>query len=83
MPPVYLQHLFRAGYSGLLRLAPKLVPKREAQVRYFLTHWRIGTIVFDPIGVHPAFVIHYLTLVLGRPPVKVGGVDVWYHADRQ
>jgi hypothetical protein len=52
-------------------------------VRYFLTHWRIGTIVFDPIGVHPAFVIHYLTLVLGRPPVKVGGVDVWYHADRQ
>ena len=83
VPPVYLQHLFRAGYWGLLHLAPKLVPKREAQVRYFLTHWHVGTIVFDPIGVHPAFVIHYLTVVLGRPPVKVGGVDVWYHADQQ
>ncbi len=83
VPPVDLQHLFRAGYWGLLHLAPRLIPQREVLVRRFLTRWHIGTIILYPIGVHPEFVIHYLTVALGRAPVKVGGVDIWYHADRR
>jgi hypothetical protein len=82
VPPVDLQHLFRAGYWGLVHLAPKLIPKKEVLVRRFLTRWHIGTIVMYPVGVDSGLVIHYLTIVLGRGPVKVGGVDVWYHADR-
>jgi hypothetical protein len=82
VPPVVVLNLFQAGYLGLIsRLAPNYVPIREAQVRQYFRHWHVGTVVFYPAGADPALVLRYLTFALGRTPVKVGGVDVWYHTD--
>ncbi|HXZ83262.1 MAG TPA: hypothetical protein VED84_05890 [Acidimicrobiales bacterium] len=83
LPPIQLQHLFRAGYWGYVRLAPKLDKHGEQLVRLFLTRWHIGTIIFYPVGVDPGLVMRYLTVALGRAPVEIGGVAVWYHADRR
>ena len=82
LPPIQLQHLFRAGYWGNVRLAPELDPQGEKLVRRFLTRWHIGTVVFYPVGVDPGLVRHYLIVLFGRSPVEVGGVAVWYHVDR-
>jgi hypothetical protein len=81
LTPWELMQLFEAGYLGDYSIAPKLDPRAELLVYEFLTRWHIGTIVLLPVGVNPGMVVHYLTVVLGRPPVKVGGVEVWYHAD--
>ncbi len=79
--PWDLTQLFRAEYWGTFSYAPKLDPPEELLVYEFLTRWHIGTIVFLPVGVAPEMVLNYMTLVLGRPPVEVGGVEIWYHAD--
>lgn len=79
--PFDLSQLFRAGYNGDFAYAPQLNPPEEALVYEFLTRWHIGTIIFLRVGVDPGMVLHYLTVVLGRRPVRIGGVDVWYHAD--
>jgi hypothetical protein len=81
VPPIDLSQLLRSAYLGDYTYAPKLDPSEEALVYEFLTRWHIGTIVFLRVGVQPERALHYLTVVLGRPPVSIGGVEVWYHAD--
>ncbi len=62
---------------------PPLDQATVSGIRLFMTRWRIGTVVLDPaIGYATPVAVSELTAALG-PPVEVGGVDVWYHADRR
>jgi hypothetical protein len=82
VPPVVVLNLFEAGYLGLIQeLAPHYVPIRESQVRHYFRRWHVGTVIFYPAGADPALVLRYLTFAFGRAPVKVGGIDIWYHTD--
>jgi hypothetical protein len=81
LAPTELQNLFRVGMLGSAALvpAPPIVGLGLVRVRTFFRRWDVDTVVADPVGVDPGLVLHYLTVAIGRPPVAVGGVDVWYH----
>jgi hypothetical protein len=48
-----------------------------------LRTWDIDTIVVTGQGPGPASVDRLFTVVLGRPPSQIDGVDVWYHVSLQ
>lgn len=81
LAPTELQNLFRVGFLGSATRvpAPPITGLGLERVREFFSRWHIGTVVVDPIGAEPDLVIHYLTVALRRPPLIVGGLDVWYH----
>jgi hypothetical protein len=49
-----------------------------ALLRDFLRRYQVDAVVIDPIGQNPQLVTTYLTTALGRGPVYLGGVEVFY-----
>lgn len=47
------------------------------ELRRFLAHYRVETVLARPIGVHPRAALDLLEGALG-PPVRVGGMEVWF-----
>jgi hypothetical protein len=80
--PPQLQQLFRAGMFGNVppngALPPAFDAATIAAMREFCVRYDIGTVLLQPVGLHPPMVVRYLTAALGRPPVVSGGIDVWY-----
>jgi hypothetical protein len=73
-PPSDLQRTLAALDSG------QAVPASAvdvARTRGELAALGVGTVVAGPSAGHDR-VVGYLTSVLGRPPVRSGGVDVWW-----
>ena len=73
-PPSDLQATLTALDRG--GPAPDSPAERAATLRE-LTALGVGTIVAGPSPGHDG-TVRYLTAVLGRPPVRSGGVDVWW-----
>jgi hypothetical protein len=55
-----------------------LQPVKERLLRQ-LQSWQVRTVIAQPVGANPGETIRYLTWLLGRKPIFVGGVDVWYN----
>jgi hypothetical protein len=84
VPPT-AEALFLDAMYGSPRIqaaVPPLDATTLTELRAFCVRYDVGTVIVDPIGEHPGMVISYLTAAFGAPPVKEGGVGVWYHADR-
>jgi hypothetical protein len=60
--------------------APSEDPARLGAIRRELAEARVRTVVVGPVP-HAAAATALLTLVLGRPPERVGGVAVWRDLD--
>lgn len=60
---------------------PPLNAGVEANLRTFLTVYRVSTVVVDPVGVNPAGALRYLSATLGAGQ-RSGGVVVWFDVPR-
>jgi hypothetical protein len=54
------------------------LPSVRQILRQELQSWHVQTVIAQPVGRHPELPIEYLTWLLGKKPVFIGGVDVWY-----
>ena len=81
LQPQLMQTLFNSGYSGgsAVQALPPPNASSLGQLRAFLVHYEVDTIIVHPVGADPGVVEHYLVDALGRPPEAQGGVLVWYH----
>jgi len=85
LDPPLMEILFELGYNG----APKGFaaeynhPYTYTIMQNFLARYRVGTVVVQPVGADYRLVVDYLSSALGGPPQRSGGVDVWYHVQRQ
>jgi hypothetical protein len=59
---------------------PKMDPYRRLTYTYNLVQWRVGTVVVGPMRdeLRRANTVTMFTQLLGRPPSREGGVDVWW-----
>lgn len=64
---------------------PKLDPYRRLTYSYNLVGWRVRTIVVGPMRDQRRRenTVEMLTELLGRPPSREGGVDVWWDVQPQ
>jgi hypothetical protein len=64
---------------------PKMDPYRRLTYTYNLVQWRVGTVVVGPMRneLHRANTVTMFTQLLGRPPSREGGVDVWWDVKPQ
>jgi hypothetical protein len=56
-------------------------PGDRARALHDLSAFGVSTIVAGPSPGHDR-IVGYLTTILGRPPVRTGGVDVWWNVGR-
>jgi hypothetical protein len=61
---------------------PALTPKIRSDVRAALARYHVSTVVVDPVGADPYALVATLQAILGRAPVRSGGVLVWYGVRR-
>jgi len=52
------------------------------QVRAFLSHYGVGTVLAQPSGAHPGAAYALLRAALGTGPQRRGGVDAWFGVQR-
>lgn len=85
--PRDMQELFNAaryGSSGPRGAAPPPLDRATVRaLRSFLVRYDVGTVLVDPVGVDPRLVLRGMALALGEPGIVIGGVRVWYGADRR
>jgi hypothetical protein len=64
---------------------PKMDPYRRLIYTYDLVQWRVGTVVVGPMRheLSRANTVTMFTQLLGRPPSREGGVDVWWDVQPQ
>jgi hypothetical protein len=64
---------------------PKMDPYRRFTYTYDLVQWRVGTVVVGPMRheLPRANTVTMFTQLLGRPPSREGGVDVWWDVQPQ
>lgn len=51
----------------------------RAELDRLLRSWDVTTVVAVPGSAHFPEAVSYLNWMLGKPPTKVAGADVWYH----
>jgi len=73
-PPSHLEATLAALDRGS---EPPTSPADRAETRHELAALGVRTVVVGPSRGHDR-VVRYLTSVLDRPPVRSGGVDVWW-----
>jgi hypothetical protein len=73
--------LLEEAYSGKSLALPSQA--EVSAVTNNLRTWNIDTIVVTGQGRGPASVDRLFTVVLGRPPMQIDGVDVWYQVISQ
>ena len=61
---------------AFLHLAPPADDVAVPAIRRELSRWRVTAVVVGPMAMHDD-AVRLLTAVLGRPPVRDAGVDVW------
>lgn len=69
-----------AAYLGT-RPADVMAGMRAAtpsQVRAFLRHYRVATVMAEPVGAKSASIIRLLSAAIGSSPAHVGGIDAWF-----
>ncbi len=80
LSPLAIEVLFNAAYSDLKLSATQYPPTTAgnlADLKTFLLHYQVGTIVVYPFGHAPAGVARYVSALLG-PPQWRQGVDAWF-----
>ncbi|MGO9557707.1 MAG: hypothetical protein ACLPQS_15030 [Acidimicrobiales bacterium] len=84
LQPSAMQAMFSFASSGTTNGVSRfaLDPATLRGLRSFIVRYDVGTVVVEPIGMHPGLVVLGLSRALGNAPVVTGGVDVWYEADR-
>jgi hypothetical protein len=55
---------------------PDLTPALRRQIAEDFTRWRVGSVVLGPMP-HRRVMATFLTELLGRPPERLAGVEVW------
>jgi hypothetical protein len=58
-----------------VRVTPQLI----GEFRLFVDRYHVRTVLVDPRASRAGVVTAVLHRALGRAPVRVGGLDVWYH----
>jgi hypothetical protein len=76
-PASALQTVLRAVQAG--QAAPALTSRLRHQLLDELSAWHVRTVIIGPMGNRTAMRL-FFTRLLDRPPVRSGGVDVWWHA---
>ena len=63
----------------------KMDPYRRLTYTYNLVQWKVGTVVVGPMRseLNRANTVTMFTQLLGRPPSREGGVDVWWDVQPQ
>ncbi len=69
-----------ADYRGTTppSVLPGATRATPADVRAYLARYGIGTVLAQPVGVHPGAAYSLLTAALGTRPQRIGGVDGWF-----
>ncbi|MHB1776854.1 MAG: hypothetical protein ACYCU7_12825 [Acidimicrobiales bacterium] len=62
-------------------VVPGATAASPADVRRFLRHYRVATVLADPVGARPQQALRLLRAALGAP-TAVGGLDVWFDVPR-
>jgi hypothetical protein len=55
---------------------PELTPALRRQIAEDLARWEVGSVVLGPMS-HRRIMAGFLTELLGRPPERLAGVEVW------
>ena len=74
-----------AGYLGT-RPADVVAGTSTAtpsEVRAFLRHYRVATVMAEPVGARSGSIIRLIGAAIGSPPSRVGGIDAWFGVDRK
>jgi hypothetical protein len=79
LPPTPLPNLLTWAYYGAPYgpTPPPPDPAELTAIRVYLTRYDVQDVLVEPVGAHPATLVHYLTLALGSPPQVEGGIDAW------
>ena len=48
------------------------------QIRSYLRHYRVATVVAQPVGARSGSVIRLFDAAIGSPPTRIGGIDAWF-----
>ena len=73
-----------AGYLGTRpsNVVAGMSAATPSQVRAFLRHYRVATVMAEPVGARSGAIIRLLGAAIGSPPTRVDGIDAWFGVDR-
>jgi hypothetical protein len=71
------------GPGGYLSKQPiPLTPGLVRELRTYIAHYDVQTVIFDPVGSTPAIVLSLFEKALGQPTTE-GGIDLWLNAQQR